>query len=184
VAVPYRLLPAIPPAGCGCHAVDYYLKQVGAPIGAEPRLPRRAGIGRYIAVHPFSGSPRKNWPINDFRGVAARLSDATGLSVEWCAGPEETLDGARRFATLDELIQWLSGAALYLGNDSGPTHIAAALGVPTVAVFVNSDPAVWAPRGEHVAVVTELSSLEAVFTKAEGLFRRLSASHSAGCDVV
>ncbi|MBI4871613.1 MAG: glycosyltransferase family 9 protein [Candidatus Riflebacteria bacterium] len=49
-----------------------------------------------------------------------------------------------------ELARELAGAALHVGNDSGPTHLAAALGTPTIAIHGPTDPAVWAPRGRHV----------------------------------
>ena len=155
-----RLLTAIPPQGAGCHAVDFYLEQVGAGMGGAveriPRIPvqRRgvAGAG-YIAIHPFSGSPRKNWPLALFRQVAERLAREIGLAVEWCAGPEEELAQARRFETLEGVKEWLSRAALYLGNDSGISHLAAACGVPAVAIFQASDPLIWAPRGAGVKVL-------------------------------
>ena len=44
---------------------------------------------------------------------------------------------------------------VYLGNDSGVTHLAAAVGTPTLALFGPTSPAVWAPRGEHVGVLHE-----------------------------
>jgi heptosyltransferase-3 len=72
--------------------------------------------------------------------------------VKWCAGPEDELPGAVRFADLYELACWLAGARIYIGNDSGPTHLAAAVGTPVVALFGPSDPAVWAPRGPRVAI--------------------------------
>ncbi len=50
----------------------------------------------------------------------------------------------------------LSHAALYIGQDSGITHLAAALGVPTVACFGPTDPRRWAPRGSHITVLTGL----------------------------
>jgi lipopolysaccharide heptosyltransferase III len=75
------------------------------------------------------------------------------MPVEWCAGPEDSLPGARQFADLYELACWFAGARVYLGNDSGPSHLAAAVNTPVVALFGPSDPAVWAPRGSHVAVV-------------------------------
>jgi heptosyltransferase III len=82
--------------------------------------------------------------------VATRL----GIPVRWCAGPEETLDDAVRFENLYELGCWLASARLYVGNDSGITHLAAAVGTPVVAIFGPSDPAIWAPRGERVSVVS------------------------------
>ncbi len=110
VGVPFRLLRALPPEGCGCHAVDFYLKQAGFDAAATesiaPRLPsaRLAGqlSGGFIAIHPFSGSRKKNWDLAVFQAAAARLTVLTGLPCEWCAGPEESLSGARRFEGLDE----------------------------------------------------------------------------------
>jgi len=148
--LPIRFLPALPEAA-GVHAVDFYLDQVGAPRGATPRLdcPRRNG--GFAVFHPFSGSARKNWPLERFRELALAL--AARLPVHWCAGPEEPLEGARRFDDLRELAEWLAAARLYVGNDSGISHLAAAVRTPSVVLFGPTDPAVWAPRGERVRVV-------------------------------
>jgi ADP-heptose:LPS heptosyltransferase len=76
------------------------------------------------------------------------------MPVEWCAGPQDELAGARRFDDLYELACWLASARVYIGNDSGPAHLAAAVGTPVVALFGPSDPAVWAPRGPRVAIAS------------------------------
>jgi ADP-heptose:LPS heptosyltransferase len=55
---------------------------------------------------------------------------------------------------VDELLGLLKESRLFLGNDSGATHLAAALGVPTLAVFGPSDPWLWRPLGPRVRVVT------------------------------
>lgn len=143
--LPFEFHRAIPPEGCPMHAVDYYLAQVGAPPGGVPRLPFRAPSAGYAVIHPFSGSPRKNWPLGNFRAVADRL--ACRMPVYWCAGPEEELDEAVRWPDLGGLARWLAAAAVYIGNDSGISHLAAACGVPVVALFGPTDPGVWAPRG-------------------------------------
>ena len=148
--LPFRFMRALPP-DAGIHAVDFYLEQVGAPPGATPRVPVTRAQGGNAVIHPFSGSQSKNWPLGYFRELFARL--AVRLPVQWCAGPEEALEGATRFDDLGELAEWLSGARLYVGNDSGITHLAAAVGVPVVAVFGVTDPAVWAPRGAQVRVL-------------------------------
>lgn len=54
---------------------------------------------------------------------------------------------------LVELSRHLAAARLYLGNDSGVSHLAAAVGCPTVAVFGPTEPRVWAPRGARVKVL-------------------------------
>jgi heptosyltransferase III len=143
-------LPALPSPGLGCHATDFYARQVGAPLGLTPRI-RTGGVKRResVVVHPFSGSARKNWPLANFRALERELSP----NVEWIAGPEEELDGAHRFDNLLALATWVRGARLYIGNDSGTTHLAAATGVPTLALFGPTPPEVWAPRGDNVTVL-------------------------------
>lgn len=143
--LPFEFHRAIPPEGCGMHAADYYLDQVGAPPGASPQLPFRAPSAGYAVIHPFSGSPAKNWPLGRFRAVAERL--AGQMPVYWCAGPEEELADAVRFPDLRGLARWIAAAAVYIGNDSGISHLAAACGVPVIALFGPTDPRVWAPRG-------------------------------------
>jgi ADP-heptose:LPS heptosyltransferase len=156
--LPFRFHAALPDVS-GRHAVDFYLRQVGAPLGATPHLPWRWRPRGFAAIHPFSGSPRKNWPLDHFRRLAASLP----LRVEWCAGPVEPLEPARRFDSLDLLAGWLATASLYVGNDSGISHLAAACGVPVLAIFQGaSDPAVWAPRGVRAVWLDRPSVEEAV----------------------
>ena len=88
--------------------------------------------------------------MDRFHELARRLK----VPVRWCAGPEEQLDDAVRVADMYELACWLSTARVYIGNASGITHLAAAAGVPVVAIFGPTDPAIWAPRGERVRVVS------------------------------
>ncbi len=147
--LPFAFLQAMPDEGAGVHAADFYLRQLGGEGTAIPRIACSAEAGEYVAIHPFSGSARKNWPLARFRELACEI----GGLVRWCAGPEEALDDAVRFDDLYELACWLSGARLYIGNDSGITHLAAAAGAPVVALFGPTDPVVWAPRGERVRVV-------------------------------
>jgi len=72
------------------------------------------------------------------------------MPVEWVAGPEEELAGARRFGDLYELACWLGGARIFVGNDSGIAHLAAAVGTPVLELFRASDAKVWAARGAAV----------------------------------
>src|SRR5581483_89967 len=83
--LPFRFLRALPLGDEGLHAGDYFMRQVGGTGTSIPRIdcPPLADAGEFIAVHPFSGSTRKNWPLERFREVAERLP----LPVRWCAGP-------------------------------------------------------------------------------------------------
>ena len=149
--LPFQFFPALPQNGAGVHATDFYLDQVGAPRGASPRIVCAAERENFAAIHPFSGSPRKNWPLEKFRRIADGLCRT--MPVHWCAGPEDPpLAEAVRIPDLYELGRWLASARLYVGNDSGITHLAAAVGTPVLALFGPTDPAVWAPRGPHVRV--------------------------------
>jgi len=155
LGLPFHFFPALPPEGSGMHACDFYLAQAAtlAPCRSDgtPRIRCQAVREHFAVIHPFSGSPRKNWPLAKFRRLAEGL--ARTMPVEWCAGPEDPpLAGAVRLDDLYELACWLARAQLYIGNDSGVTHLAAAVGTPVLALFGPTDPAVWAPRGEHVRV--------------------------------
>jgi heptosyltransferase III len=145
--LPFTFFPALPPGP-------------GIPRIPVPRLPKR----EFAVIHPFASSVEKRWPLEHFRTLAAELDCET----KWLAGPEEELDGAERFEDLYELASWISTARLYIGNDSGISHLAAAVGVPTLAIFLASDPQVWAPRGSHVRVL-ERPGVGDVLLAARGL---------------
>ena len=150
VASRVHFFPALPPPGCGMHVTDFLAAQVGAPSGLKLRLRFENIIRRdSIVIHPFSGGMRKNWPLPAYRELADRL----GCAVEWNAGPEEPFEDAVRFDNLRELSRWIAGACAYVGNDSGVTHLAAATGVPTLALFGPASSDVWLPRGDHVRVL-------------------------------
>jgi len=116
-----------------------------------------------LAVHPGSGSERKCWPADRF----ARLLEQLGTPCLMLEGPadrrpcrllEERLAGRVPLMSasglgLSAAAALLSLCRCYVGNDSGVSHLAAALGVPTVAVFGPTDPRTWAPRGPVVKVV-------------------------------
>lgn len=120
---------------------------------------------RTLGVHPGSGSRRKNWPADRFAAVMGRWI-AEGGKVLMTEGPsDEEAAGAvlsrmagrgvvcLRHEPLPRVAAALARCAAYVGNDSGLTHLAAALGVPTVAVFGPTDSGLWGPRGARVKVV-------------------------------
>jgi heptosyltransferase-3 len=122
-----KFFPALPE---GMNASDFYLKQVGAPLGLRPKILVKSVARETIVLHPFSGSDRKNWPYANFQELARRLP----LPIEWAQD---------RFENLFELGEWIGGARLYIGNDSGISHLARAVGTPTLVVFRDSDPQIW-----------------------------------------
>src|SRR5208282_5903857 len=105
----------------------------------EGATPGVRSLESYAVIHPFSGSARKNWRMEKFRHMAEKLERV--MPVRWCAGAEDPpLEGAVRIDDLGELARWLARARLYVGNDSGITHLAAAVGTPVLALFGASDP--------------------------------------------
>ena len=133
-----------PPGGRGSNMGIYV--PIGAAAGSS--TVRKQG---FAVIHPFSGSPRKNWPLAKFRALAEGLQRT--LPVYWCRGDDDPpLENAVRIDNLYHLSCWLARAALYVGNDSGITHLAAAAGTPVLALFGPTDPAVWGPRGPNVRI--------------------------------
>lgn len=114
---------------------------------------------------PGSGSKQKNWAPGRFAGLAAGLGQQgfTPLLLEGPADSQavaEVLDcikSDRPPVLSDDSPAALKGvlahAGLFVGNDAGPTHLAALMGVPTVAVFGPSDPVLWSPIGPAVKIV-------------------------------
>jgi heptosyltransferase-3 len=154
--LPVIFLPALPPDAAAVHATDFYLDQVRglcpSTVEAIPRIRCEVPREDFAVIHPFSGSVRKNWPLDKFRQLARGLE--RNMRVHWCAGPEDPpLAGAVRIARLYELACWLARARLYVGNDSGITHLAAAVGTPVLALFGPTNPEIWAPRGPNVRVL-------------------------------
>lgn len=121
--------------------------------------------GKVLALAPGSGSKEKNWPARFFAAVAEWWAKSVCGRVLTFLGPAEAaLSGAESFRrsslvvhdeSLGKVAALLSRCDLYLGNDSGLTHLAAALGVPSAALFGPSDPVQWAPRGRRVIVARQ-----------------------------
>ena len=112
---------------------------------------------------PGSGSSSKNWPPSRFAGLAAELTKK-GFSPLLLQGPADSSAVAAVQKSADKLPVLadespatlkgvLSHAHLFVGNDAGPTHLAALMGLPTVAIFGPSDPVRWSPIGPKVSLV-------------------------------
>jgi ADP-heptose:LPS heptosyltransferase len=113
--------------------------------------------GGYAIISPAASHQSKRWPARMFAEVAQYLGEVLHVSslvisadgelpiaeevVKEAGGSARIISGLN----LSELAALISGARLFVGNDSGPMHIAAAMRIPTVAVFGSSDPTVWHP---------------------------------------
>jgi ADP-heptose:LPS heptosyltransferase len=170
------------PTRVGMHQADYYLGCVGkqSPRVGIVEIPMKpeavAWSERYrrqhfligkpvMALAPGSGAREKNWPVAYFRVVADWWRRRTSGSVVVVLGPVEEEKGDYtalcqeavivRNLSLGQLAALLARCELYLGNDSGVSHLAAGLGVVTAVLFGPSDVAHWAPRGKNVTVMTQ-----------------------------
>ncbi|HVX65837.1 MAG TPA: glycosyltransferase family 9 protein [Bryobacteraceae bacterium] len=104
----------------------------------------------YAVLHPMASEAAKTWPADSFLAVARHLRERWGLEPVFiaAAGEDASAFGAYRVvagAPLAEVKTLIAGAAAFVGNDSGPAHMAAAFGLPAVVIFGNSDAEVWAP---------------------------------------
>jgi ADP-heptose:LPS heptosyltransferase len=100
-------------------------------------------------IHPFAAKAEKTWAAANFVEVAEYLA-AHGMEPVVIGGPGDDFAPFARFrvlrgARLGEVKALLARAALFIGNDSGPAHMAAAFGLPAVVIFSVSDPEIWRP---------------------------------------
>jgi len=162
------------------HQADYYLSCLngGVPMAEESLVDlradallwcdtflRRAEIGRepILCLAPGSGARGKNWPAAHFLSVVDWWRRQFGGKAVALLGPVEAerqgfehLSAACLVASgldLAQLAALLARCDLYVGNDSGVTHLAAAVGARTLVIFGPSDERQWAPRGPRVSIL-------------------------------
>lgn len=129
-----------------------------ARLGSRPMQDE----SRYAVIHAGAAYETKRWAARHFRLVGEEIERSHGVRPVFVLGPGDTglageLPGldVREALELRELKSLLAGARLFVGNDSGPAHMAAAFGVPAVVIFGSSDSAVWHPwRTPHRVIET------------------------------
>lgn len=150
------------------HVTAWHLRQL-ADQGLSLAAPADAQVGGDkagpVLVHPGSGGLAKCWPVERFEALICGLVNA-GRRVKPVLGevelerwPPERVERWRSGWDAEvcqsplELLPILNTAAFYIGNDAGPTHLAAQVGLPTLALFGPTDPTRWAPVGPGVRVL-------------------------------
>jgi len=144
---------------------------LGAPVMEIPRaslgcrVPRGPSIATAV-LHPFAAAPEKTWPAAGFQAIAGHL-ERSGMEVVVIGGAGDDFAPFRAWRTLPgaplaEVKDLLATAALFVGNDSGPAHLAAAFGLPVVAIFGASDPAIWGPWRTQSEVVAAPAGIASV----------------------
>jgi ADP-heptose:LPS heptosyltransferase len=119
-----------------------------------------------VALHPGSGGARKVWPPSHVATLIHELR--RGFAPILVAGPQDDEVVAQVIAeggatpvvrdmSVAGVAAFLSACATYIGNDSGVTHLAGMLGVPTIALFGPTEPAHWAPIGQHAVTLRSSS---------------------------
>jgi heptosyltransferase III len=172
-------LQVAPPAEFSGHAAEYLVQQL-SPLPAVSAAVQQilasicnAGLGGRagqkvqgpILIHPGSGGRSKCWPVGRFIRLIDDLGKA-GKSVKVLLGEVElerfSADEIRQLesaapvsrpANYVDLYAECAVAAGFIGHDSGPAHLAGVMGLPVLALFGPSDPAVWRPLGPRVTVL-------------------------------
>jgi heptosyltransferase-2 len=123
-----------------------------------------------VGIHPGASVPEKRWPLERFRDVAQSLARREGVRVLAFVDPQDygaSLGEVGRVVTakvgLRQLIALIAECALLVCNDSGPMHIAGALGVPTVAVFGSGINLWFAPLGSSHRLITREATANGAF---------------------
>jgi len=193
--------PHRPDEKAAVHAADTFLTPLQrlAIFDADttPRLaaePATLGPGRWMAAHPGSGSDSKNWPERRWKELLATVIERSDRNILLVGGEAEgdrlqrlaaALPASRlhvaRSLPLDAVAGLLRACDTFVGHDSGITHLAAAVGLPCVALWGPSNPTLWRPRGHRITLVQDESGLPGLAVSAvwEVLQSQLSVKHVA-----
>jgi heptosyltransferase-2 len=131
---------------------------------ARKNARQKLGASPVIALHPGSGSPRKNWPMENWIALIAYLIErnvsVTIIGGEADRGQMAELQNRFKNESVPFAIDWplrdlaaLLASSIFLGHDSGVSHLAAAAGAASLVLFGPSDPQIWAPRNENARVL-------------------------------
>ena len=163
------------------HATQVYLKPLErlAIFDADP-VPRlsfnpQLSTLNQLALHPGSGSEKKNWPETKWAGLIQQVSATTRWNLLLVGGEAEG-ERLRRLAAvlpparcsiaqglpLAELAQRIQSCAAFVGHDSGITHLAAAVGLPCVVLWADTLEEVWRPQGEPLVILKEITGVRAI----------------------
>ena len=151
----------------GEHAVDEMLgavSQGNAAPGTAPLLRRPenisvSGAKPHLLVHPGSGGQQKRASRAIFVDLVRHWQASTGGDCTLLLGPAESTEASWWRAEVEDvccptdvadLVGRVAGANAFVGNDAGPSHVAAALGTPTVVLFTKTHPTRFGPRGARV----------------------------------
>ncbi len=135
----------------------FWLGAARAEIPRARLVATPPGVPALLAIiHPVAATPQKTWSAAGFVAVAEYLR-ASGLKSVFIGASSDDLSPFASFptqtASLSDLKSLLARASVFVGNDSGPAHMAAAFGLPVVVLFGASDPEIWRPWRTESEVV-------------------------------
>lgn len=156
-----------PPETWNGHVADYHRDKLLSHgiTTIDTQLSAKGDPQGPFVIHPGSGGRDKCWPRDRFEQlIDACKRDHRPVRVifgeaEASRWPQHVLEKWRdRYqavgcGSLEKLVEQMMGASVYVGNDAGPTHLAAQLGLPTTALFGPTNPVVWSPRGPSVRII-------------------------------
>ena len=146
---------------------------LGAPVGDVPRARLYAHQLRSLTlaapvgvIHPVAAAPEKTWSATGFVAIAEHLK-ASGIEPVFIGAAGDNLSPFAEYRTvqgapLKEVKSLLASSSLFIGNDSGPAHMAAAFGLPVVVIFGNSNPAIWGPWRTAAEIVAAPGGIGAI----------------------
>jgi heptosyltransferase III len=154
---------------CRIDGRSIVLGSKNAPPTHAVDRPTADNIRRQIVIHPGSGSPRKNWPADRWLELMSGLPGPILLLLgeaeaeAWSSTvPQRDGVSAVVMPTLEGVIPQLVRCRLFLGHDSGISHLAAGCGAPCVLLFGPTDPAIWAPPAPNVQVLRRGNDLKSI----------------------
>ena len=159
----------MPPVGFSHHVAEHLAGCLEVPLPQKRFSPLRdlltphpQGHTSTVWIHPGSGGKWKRWPMENYILTARQMTGKSKVEVAFILGEaEEDLENEisktglmiHHPSSLMDLSVLFHIGDRFLGNDSGPTHLAALMGVETLAVFGPTDPLVWGPWGERAGWV-------------------------------
>ncbi len=161
------------------------------PLSNLPRQVQALFVKPVIAVHPGAGNVTKQWPTEHFSALIDLLIERNNVNILLVGGPDEVevadtllrsvlhseaVASMAGMTSLTDLPRVLLNCAMYIGNDSGPKHIAAAIGMPTIGIHSGVvDPVEWGPLGPRaVALRRNMTCSPCYLAKAEDCPRALA----------
>lgn len=195
IAGPHR-----PDENKSIHATEVFLKPLERlaifdanrvpKLDVKPLFETSTSTGRWLALHPGSGSERKNWPEWKWVELINHLVEKTHLNLMVVGGEAERQRLERlakpipstrlklmQSVPLPELAGWLASCTGFVGHDSGISHLAAAVGVRSLILWGDTTEAVWCPQGQQLTIVSDTNglkelSIEVVINHLEQLLKR------------